>query len=289
MPAILSGLGAKIRAHKLIALLVVLLLAGGLGAGGYYGWQTWRFRQGSEYAVQRLKQALSPPNTEELAKRVDFRTVFADLTQAVIRAMPFYKAGPDQEHVLNQQLQTALLRRLREKDASPSAKAEKPDAAAKLRQPLVLFPPDFLAQLPAGLSLLETEGDTARIRTEISHPQLDVVFPFEFEMKRGPDGWLVRRLSNADEVAGIFRSALQARQQASVDVALGKNEATLKRMNSILPIESCEAEAGLLSDKRTILLIVLMRGQNHSGLQVNNMSLDTDILGSNGQDRKSVV
>ena len=281
MPAFLSGLAAKARAHRLLTLAAVLLLAGGLGAGGYYGWRTWQYRQTGEYAFTRLKEALTPPNTEELAKRVDFRALFAELSHAVARAFPFYKAGPDQEHALSQQLQTALLRRLREKDASP-AKGEEPDAATKLRQPLVLFPPDFLAQLPAGLTLTESGADTARIRTEITHPQLETVFPLEFEMRRGPDGWTVRHLTNADEVAGILRQALLARQQASVDVVLRKNEATLRRMESILPIQSCEAEAGLLSDGSTLLLMVLMRGQNQGGIQVNNMDLDTAILGANG-------
>ncbi|MBD5646683.1 MAG: translation initiation factor IF-2 [Desulfovibrio sp.] len=281
MPAVLSGLAAKARAHKLLTALVVVVLVAGLGAGGYFGWRTWQFRQTSEYATEQLKAALSPPNTEELAKRVDFRALFAELSHAVARAFPFYKAGPDQEHVLSQQLQTALLRRLREKDAGP-AKGEEPDAAAKLRQPLVLFPPDFLAQLPAGLTLAETKGDSARIRTEITHPQLDVVFPLEFEMRRGPDGWTVRHLTNADEVAGLLRNALLARQKATVDVVLDKNEATLKRMESILPIQSCEAEAGLLSDGNTLLLMVLMRGQNQGGIQVNNMDLDTTIFGSHG-------
>ena len=281
MPAFLSGLAAKARAHKLVAALVVLLLVAGLGAGGYFGWRTWQYRQTSEFAVTRLKEALSPPKTEELAKRVDFRALFAELSQAVARAFPFYKAGPDQEHVLSQQLQTALLRRLREKDASP-AKGGEPDAAERLRQPLALFPPDFLAQLPAGLSIVETNGDSARIRTEITHPQLEVVFPLEFELRRGPDGWTVRHLTNADEVAGILRAALLARQQATVDVVLRKNDATLRRMESILPIQSCEAEAGLLSDGNTLLLMVLMRGQNQGGIQVNNMDLDTTVFGANG-------
>ena len=213
---------------------------------------------------------------------MDFRAVFTDLTRAVVRAFPFYKAGPDQEHVLSQQLQTALLRRLREKDASPSAKDGELDAAARLRQPLVLFPPDFLAQLPAGLSLLATDGDTARLRAEITHPQLEAVFPLEFEMRRGPDGWTVRHLTNADAVAGALRAALLARQRATVDVVLNKNAATLARMESILPIRSCEAEAGLLSDGKTLLLMVLMSGQNQGGVQVNNMSLDTAILGRDG-------
>ena len=282
MPAFLSGLAAKARAHKLVTLLAVLLLVGALGAGGYFGWRTWQYRQTSEYAVEQLKAALTPPNTEELAKRVDFRTLFAELSRAVAGAFPFYKAGPDQEHVLSQQLQTALLRRLREKDAGP-AKGEGPDAAAKLRQPLVLFPPDFLAQLPAGLTLTETKGDTARIRTEITHPQLEVAFPLEFELRRGPDGWMVRHLVNAAEVAATLRAALVTRQKATADIVLGKNEATLKRMESILPIQSCEAEAGLLSDGETLLLMVLMRGQNQGGIQVNNMDLDTTIYGAHGE------
>lgn len=286
MPAFLSGLAggiaAKARAHKLLAIVAVLLLSGALAAGGYYGWRTWQFRQSSEYAVLRLKEALSPPNTEELAKRVDFRALFTDLSHAVRQAFPFYKAGPDQEHVLSQQLQTALLRRLREKDATPSAKADEPDAAAKLRQPLVLFPPDFLAQLPGGLTLVETNGDTARIRTEIKHPQLDVTLPLEFELRHGPDGWIVRHITNAEAVVGTLRTALLTRQQARVDIVVRKNEATLKRMESILPIQTCEAEAGLLSDGSTLLLMVLMRGQNQGGIQVNNMDLDTSIYSGDG-------
>lgn len=286
-PAFLSGplaaLAARARAHKRIAAVAALLLVAALAAGGAYGWRTWQYRQTSEFALLRLKEALSPPNAEELAKRVDFRTLFTDLAQAVSRSFPFYKAGPEQEHQLRQQLQTALLKRLLEKDATRSSKEGEPDAAAKLRQPLVLFPPDFLAQLPAGLTLVESTEDTARIRTEIRHPLLDLVFPLEFEMRRGPDGWIVRHLLNADAVAGALREALLARQQARVDVVVRKNEATLKRMRELVPLQSCEAEAGLLSDGRTLLLMVLMRGRNQGGIQVNNMDLDTTILGADGE------
>ncbi|MSS26658.1 translation initiation factor IF-2 [Desulfovibrio sp. PG-178-WT-4] len=278
---LLSPLIAMARAH-LLALTVALLVAA-LTAGGFYGWRYYQYRQSSEYAFVRLTAALTPPKPEELALLVDFNTLSEHLAKAVTEVFAFFKRGPDQIHDLKNIIQTGLLKKFLSKEEPPKGDAAKEDDPQKLlQQPLILLPPDFLAQLTSSLSMRRAENGTVLISASIQHPQLKRTFPLILSMEHGPDGWVVRDLVNAAELAKQLRAALLARLTARHDVLIRKNAATRKRMNGILALQSCTASAGLLSDGKTLVLVAHVLARNTGDVSVNNLDLDATFSGPDG-------
>lgn len=291
LTAPLAALAAKARAHKLLSALMALLLTAALGAGGFYAWRVCQYRQSSDFALARLKEALTPPKPEELAKLVDFQGVAGDLAAATAETFPFFKQGPDQRRELAQMIQTGLLRRFLEKEQAPSKSKGKNSAAddeekarlARLAQPLTLLPPDFLSQFTGSLALAGTQGDSAVLRAQVRHPLLERDFELLFDLRKGPDGWIVRHTANARELLAQVREAMLARQKAKADVVVDKNTATSTRMNGILPVEACTADAGLLSDGSTLLLMIQLKARNTGKVQVNNVDFDATVLGKDGR------
>lgn len=281
--SILSDLQTKAAAHKKITLMVCVLLVVLTGAGIYYGWQQYLYRQTSAYAFEELKKALNPPVPAELAKLVDFNSISNDLALAIQKNFPFFLAGPDQERNIRHLLQTALLKRFMSKEEAVKAKPEEISEEEQLKKELQILPPDFVGQLVQGLTLRETDSDTALISSKIENPQLKRSFTIVFGMRKTSDGWKVRNVANASEVVSQLRAAMLERHVKLRNVYLDKNSATTKRMNQLLPIQSCSADAGLLSDGKTLLLVVHVIARNKGNLQVNNFNLDTAIYGRSGQ------
>lgn len=278
---LLSTLAALAREHVLA--LTVALLVAALAAGGFYGWRYYQYRQSSEYAFVRLRAALSPPKPEELALRVDFNTLSGHLAEAVARNFAFFKEGPDQIRSLKDIIQTGLLKKFLSKEEPAKGHVEKEENPEKLlEQPLTLLPPDFLAQFIANLGMRPAENGTVLLSSSIRHPLLNQTFPLVLSMEKGPDGWIVRDLVNADELTGQFRDALRARLTARHDVLIRKNAAISKRMNGILPLQSCTASAGLLSDGKTLVLVAHVLARNTGDVSVNNLDLDATFSGPDG-------
>ncbi|MBD5553305.1 MAG: translation initiation factor IF-2 [Desulfovibrio sp.] len=277
-----SNLGAKIKAHKLISAIAALALATAIGAGCWFGWQQYQYRQTSAFALEKLKQALSPPDAAAIAKLTDFTSLGADLAKAAATSFPFFLQGPDQERNLSHTIQTALLKRFLEPEkGSMFPDDETPEA--KLQKPLSLFPPDFIAQAVAGLAVRESGPGTALVTTSIKHPQLERTFTLAMEMRKTAAGWKLTHVANANELAAQLREAMLNRHIALRNVFLDKNAQLAKTMNQLLPVQSCTADAGALSDGKTTVLIVHALARNRGDVQINNFNLDATIVGHSGR------
>lgn len=277
-----SGLGEKIRAHKIIAAICCCILIAAIGAGCWYGWQQYQYRQSSLYAVEKLKQALLPPDPHALSELVDFRSMGQDMAAAASKAFPFFLAGQDQERDISHRLQTALLKKFMEKDSKGSMFKEDESPQARLSRPLEILPPDFASQLLTTLAVRDTEPGVAVLSAKVENKQLERVFPLLFELAKTAQGWKVRHLLNADELAAQMREAMLGRHAALRHVFEDKNSATSKLMNQLLPIQSCTADAGLLSDRKTFVLIVHAIARNRGDRRINNFNMDTVLTGKSG-------
>lgn len=279
----LANLGAKIRAHKLIAIIVLVGILAGISVGAWYGWQQYQYRQTSTFAIEKLKQALAPPDPSALARMVDFNTLGSDMAKAGKQSFPFFMKSEDQERAISRILQTALLKKFMEPEAKGSMFPDDESEQAKLQKPLELLPADFISQILTSIQSRDTDDNTALVSVKIEHPQLKRAFTLVMSMQKTPQGWQIRHLINAQELAQQLREAMLERHAALHNVFVDKNAATSKKMNQIIPVQSCSADAGMLSDGKTTILIVHALARNKGNLQVNNFNLETTITGRSGK------
>lgn len=280
---ILSTLGSKITANKKISIAVLILLVIGLGVAAWYGFKEYRYRQTSNYALEQIKKALTPPDPKALANMVDFNAISQELAQAIKKNFPFYMEGPDQERNIRNRLQTALLKHFLNKDdakAVPLPESEE----ERLALPVKILPADFVPQLSGSMGLVEKGEDTAHIGAKIENPLLKKTFPLIFSMRKTRDGWKVSHLANAEELISQVKTALLDRHAKLRGVYEGKNDKTMKRMEQLLPILSCSADAGLLSDGKTLLMVVQLIARNRGNIQINNFNVDASISGRGGRE-----
>lgn len=282
-PAFLNNLGAKAAKHKVVTGIVAVIAIIAIAAGGWFGWQEYERRQTAAFAAENIKKALQSPDPHALAHLVNFNALSRELSRAIIKSFPFFMSGPDQEHNVNQILQTALLEKFTEKEQKASMFPEDANERAQLEKPLTILPADFAAQLARNLQTRQTGSDTALAITSITHPQLKQTFNLNMDMRKTSDGWQIRRLLNANELAGQLRQAILARFTALREVVQKKNADTAKQMNEMLPIESCTADVGALSGGRMVLMVIHARAKNRSNIQINNFNLDANITDSHGQ------
>lgn len=279
---IFSSLGDWAAAHKKTATLLSIAVIAGICAGGFYGLQQCQYRQSSAYALERLKKCLQDQNTHELALLVDFKSISEDAVRAAKKSFPFLKEKNDPERFISHGIQKALLQKFMEKEHKPQFPEDESETA-QLKKPLALLPGDFVSQILKNASVRDIAPDSAELNIKIENPQLREPAQLVLTMERGGQGWIVRHLANADEAAARLRHALLARYAALRNVYLDKNAATTKEMNSLIPIQGCTADAGMLSDRKTFILVVRTVAQNKSNIQINNMNLDTVITGKSGK------
>lgn len=279
----LSSLSSWFGAHKALGFIIIIIFCGVLAAGGWYGWIQYQYRQTSEYALEKIKAALSPPQAEELARLVDFNSVTAALAEAISKDFSFYQAGPDQRRNIGNILQTALLARFMKNEEPSKAQNQEENEEKELQKPLIILPPDFATQLANTLALRETGPDSALLSAKIQNPQLNQTFILIFGMRKTAAGWQVQSLANAKELVSQLRNLMLKRHNRLREVYEEKNAATNKKMRELLPIQACAANAGLLSDGKTLLMVVQVIARNLGDVQVNNFTVDTSIIGHNGQ------
>ncbi|MDR1777119.1 MAG: translation initiation factor IF-2 [Desulfovibrio sp.] len=269
----ISALTTFVRGHLLLfgTLLVLFFLS----LSGYSGWRYYQYRQSGIFAFAKFSAALTPPNAETLAKRVDFNTLSGHLAQAIAADYPFFKEGPNQLRDIKDLIQMNLLRRVMTKEEPAK---EKPDPQKNLLSPLAVFPDDFLTQFTKNLVIQDSQ-DSAKdgpvfLSSSVEHPLLEQAFPILLRMEKIGGVWIIRDVANAEELVNQFRAAQLKRMKARLDARLAKREAAGKRMNSIIALKSCSAGTTKLSDGKTLLLVTNVLGRNISSLTVNNTNLE---------------
>lgn len=265
--------------HHGLAICVAIVLIAALGTGGYYFYRNWQYRQTSEYAFERLQKALSPPDPHELAALVDFRGVGDDLATSIAAAFPFYQAGDDQLQNVSHKVQAAILARLQSSEPVATEPALSEEEA--LQKPLVALPRDMARQLLDSMQIRQ-EGNLAYVTARLENPLLSRPFTIVFSMEKGASGWKIRHIVNAKNLGAEMRAALLERYLKQRDVSLRRNALIAKKMDQQLPIVSCTADAGPLSDGKTVLMVVHVMARNHGEHRVNNYTLDVDLTGRNG-------
>ena len=217
-----------------------------------------------------------------LANLVDFNALGNQLAVVAAQSYPFARPGPAQITDLSDLIQTALLRQARIKEEPLK---ETPDLAQRLKTPLYVLPQDFYTQLAASCSL-QTAGDTvALVRATVHHPLLDRTFTLLMELERTPvESWKIRRIVNSAQLVREFRAAQLERMAARRKKVEEKNAAVTARFYQDFPIQDCTAEAGTLSDGKTLLLVLHLRARNNGATRVNNMNFEAAVLDLDGRE-----
>lgn len=282
--AVFDKLKNFVKSHKLIASLALALVLAGLGAGCYFGWQQYLYRQSADYAFEKLKGYLAPPNQVELAKHVDFNTIGRELAKAVSENFRFYQQGSDQERNISSKMQTVLLDAILH-PGDPS-KAFSNDLAEEdlLRKELEILPRDFVEQFAANLKMIESSDNSATISSKIENPHFRQPVTIVLGMRKTHDGWIVKNFLNVNEVVAQVRQGMLARHARIREVVVEKNDATYKKMDALLPVLSCQVNAGLLSNGKILLMVVQVLARNRGNIRVNNCTADVVISGQQGGD-----
>ena len=276
LPAVAS-LVAFIRKHTFVlaAILLVILAA----VGGYSGWRHYQFRQSAEFAFSQIKDALHPAKPADLAVRVDFAAITKSLAKAVAQHYPTLRQGPNQVRDLSEAIQVGLLKQARAKEEPAK---EETDDVARLKSPFYVLPPTFFTQLSETLALQDPTDTTALIAAKVRHPVLNKEFSLLLRMDKTPEGWRVVDFVNTEDLVRQFREYQMERMVAQRQLILDKNANIKKRMEAILPISSCTASAGLISDGKTLLVVVNVKSKNAGTVMVSNVDLFTKIYAPDG-------
>lgn len=273
----------QIIKRKYLLIPLVVLAAGLLVAGGWFGWKQYTFWQSGQYAFEKIKAALAPPDPASLAKQVDFYSVSGDIAKSIADNFPFFMPGADQERNISHHIQTALLKKFMDKDEKKQQTLEKEDEIALLHKNLEILPRNFVEQLFNTLNYKANDDNSGFVTAKVENELLNKNFTMIFNLDRTPNGWKITHLSNARELASQMREAMLQRHAKLRSVYEDKNAKTWKTMNQLIPIQSCTANAGLLSDGKTLLMVVHVIARNRGTLQINNFNVDTTIYGKNGK------
>lgn len=270
-----------LKAKLKIALVLLVVV---LGYSGWEGWKYYQYRQSSQCAFDTLKESLKNIDEEKLSQQVNFTTLSQGLAQSVAQFYPFIEQGSNQLGAIKERLQSYLLERLLAKEKGRSHASLSPEEA--LQQPLEILPSDFVKQLQHSLALNATgtgNPNTSFLSATLHHPQFDKDFTLIFLLQRTSSGWMVTDLANARELVAQFREEQLKRNEAKRLQMIKKNQATQQRMNATLPIQSCEAAAGVISDNKTLLVRVIAVGRNATSERINGFSLHVSILSEDGK------
>lgn len=276
--AILPKLIIFLRQHILVLASAVLLVL--LVAGGYGGWRYYQYRQSPEYACQALKEALHPAKAGALAELIDFSYLSEDIAKAIAAQYPFLEKGPQQKKNLSTRIQMALLQMTR----TPPEPAKEEDPALRLKTPLYALPQDLLTQVAQSLTFVSANTTMAQLTAKVRHPLLDENFSLSLRMKKTATGWKLQALNNSNDLAQQYRAAQMRRMQAKRQIPVDKNVQVSQRMTESFPILSCQASAGLISDKRTLLVVVSVQAKNKGTVTINNMNLSMKLETSDGKE-----
>lgn len=272
---------ASLKQHLLKILAGILLVA--TPVTGYFCWKAYQYYKSPEYLADQIQEALKPGQIAKLAGVADFAPLFTHLSQAIAEKYPFIEAGEKQRERITRRVQMALLEKFR--DTSKPAADHETDEEKLLLRPLVVLPPDFVDQLRATMSLQHISEYTAVVTFTVRHPQLDnKAFQLAFTATNTPDGWRVTDFANASQAVADFRAAHLQRQEAKRQIYVRRNKAAADTMRNLLPLESCTASTGMISDGRTVLTVVHVLARNKSPRRINSVNLLVSLQTPDGKE-----
>ncbi|MBQ7618035.1 MAG: hypothetical protein IJS50_04095 [Desulfovibrio sp.] len=274
------GFGATLARFKwiILGLCAVIVLAASVIIGLNY----YLYRKTPEFSYAKIQSALQSGNIQQLAYLVDFRPISEHLAAETARAFPFFQEGPKQIVKISNILQGQALKAFRLKNV-PNDDAKITDPEELLKKPLYLLPPDILAQLAKNLTLQKKGAEAAVLTSSFEHPLFKRKFPLVFALREINGLWKVTDVLNAHELVTTLKNLLEERLQAGRDLYFAKMDKIVKTMHETLEIQSCTAEAGLISDHKTLLVVVQILARNKTGLTIKNVNATTPIFGQKGQ------
>ncbi|MCR5814326.1 MAG: translation initiation factor IF-2 [Desulfovibrio sp.] len=270
----------KIKKYKWILLGIVLSVL--LALATVFGVRYYQFRQSPEYAFGTFQAALSSANIEQLAHLVDFRTIAQHLAEETAKTFPFFLAGPDQQGKISNFFQAQMLKILRQKPESNDDGLIN-DPVVLLQKPVYLLPPDIIPQLVRNMALRNVDANSQMITTHFDHPLFKRSFPVVLGLTKSSEGWIIRDYLNAQETLTTFRTIFEERLRAQLDLLKRKSQKVIQEMHKTMEIQSCACQAGLISDKRTLLIVVHLLARNKTGLTVKNVNATTQITNAKGE------
>ncbi len=273
-------LKAQVIKYKWILLGTVLAVL--LALATVFGVRYYQFRQSPQYAYGTFQAALATANIEKLAHLVDFRTITQHLADETIKTFPFFLAGPDQQGKISNLYQAQILKILRQKPEGNDDGLIN-DPVVLLQKPLYVLPPDIVPQLVRNMALRNVDSTSQMITTSFEHPLLKRSFPVVLGLTKSSDGWIIRDYLNAHDTLTSFRAILEERLRAQRHLLVLKSKKIQQEMEKTMEIQSCECQAGLISDKRTLLIVVHILARNKTGLTVKNVNATTRITNAKGE------
>lgn len=241
-----------------------------------FGVHFYQYRASPEYTFTKLQTAIQSQNISQLATLIDFRKISSHIAEETAKSFPFFMHGPHQIQKISNVFQGAMLKYLKIKNpANDDAKITDPEEL--LKKPIYILPEDIIVQLGANLQLRNGDKNSQIILTSFEHPILKQHFPLVLRMLKTNDGWIISDLVNAQELVSSFRKILEDRLKTIRTRQVEKAKAIIKEMHEAMDIQSCTAQAGLISDHKTVLLVVHLMARNKTGLTVKNVNAATRI------------
>ena len=259
----------KLFVSLALAALIVLLAAGGA--------LFYRYRTGPDYAFKNLRAALGEGDKGGLATMVDFRALSEDLVLAALAAYPQDAADATRKAEMQDEAQRLMLRSLAAmKDAKPESVQPR-----KLFAPVPFVPQDVIAQF-ASVMKLEKQPDKVQILSRFTHNELQTEFPVRLLMERRMGSWLVTHLLNAQDVANLYKGAVDAIQAEDETKLAAKNEKIMSKMHAHFNAPQCRASVGLMSSRQEAMLVVKVMANNTGETTLHSVNLWCDVRAGNG-------
>ena len=263
------------REHrKLIAGLGLALVLASLAAGAAL---LYRYRTGPDSVFSSLRTALAEGDKAALASLMDFRSLSADIVQAVFTVYPQSAAQEKQKTDMQDEAQRLALKAL----------TDGKDAKSETAQPRKLFeaapfvPADVFAQLAAGMTL-EKAADGAQILSRFTHHKLQTDFPVQLRLERRQGEWKVTRLLNAQELVKLYKDSMAALLAADEVTLAEKNEKIMSRMRAHFHEPQCLASAQQMGSKHEVMLVIKVTANNKETTTLHSVNLLCELRASNG-------
>ncbi len=265
---------------KKFKILIILVLLGGLGAGGYYGWQHYLFLQSPENYVAKLNTALTANNMTELAKLIDFRQLTEELAARFLAApLPNEDVKPKGKGTtqLAEEMQQHFMEALLTRDEEP-----KPAPPKNALRPIEPFPDDFAKQLVGNITLKSSDEHSAVAQVVIHYPRTKKDVTFLLQLEKKPD-WIMTRVANIDQLLHVYIEEEKVMDAMRQDAYINKMNENAKRMKAQFIVHSCLAFMQTISQQDGGILIVRVKGYNKGPQIIRNMTIETIVTGKGPQ------